>query len=393
VNPQLDNVLREVRNLVAGSSSSTEVTRPSDPALRQLVAEQLLAALSGPNAAEQERARKIFIKHGYLDETTNKFRSADSAADRAAAAYTLGIVGSRLATAHLIAGVFDSEPEVCRAAAEALARIGDPAVSMGPLNFLINPQSDQPATDRSKFAEPSYRFVTETVSLRGESTEPERFVEPEHGVKPERRVKSERRVESGRIIQSERRVKSDRRVEYRPFVLDVETADVPAEIVAGLASVLPEERVEALARLTQSDAKTKVKLIVNYFADVSPDVRNAAARSLYELDPDHSAEPFGRAIEESSSEQGRNIGAALAASGVAGRAIEDLGGESREDAYNSLCLLFAMAKTGEIRPLIKAIEGHPSGEVRRAAVKLLTLNGQSEVAAEAAKRRLMVSVK
>ena len=84
VNPQLDNVLREVRDLVAGSSSSTEVTRPSDPALRQLVAEQLLASISGPNAAEQERARKIFIKHGYLDETTNRFRCADSSLGLAA---------------------------------------------------------------------------------------------------------------------------------------------------------------------------------------------------------------------------------------------------------------------------------------------------------------------
>jgi hypothetical protein len=83
---------------------------------------------------------------------------------------------------------------------------------------------------------------------------------------------------------------------------------------------------------------------------------------------------------------------ALAASGVAGRAIEDLAGDSRGDAYNSLCLLFAMAKAGEIRPLIKAIEQHPSGEVRRAAVKLLTLNGQSEAAA-AAKRRLMAPAK
>lgn len=359
VNLQLDNVLREVRDLVAGSSSSTEVTRPSDPFTRQLVAEQLLAAMSGPDPAEQERARKIFIKHGYLDETTHKFRTADSAADRSAAAHTLGIVGSRLATAHLIAGIFDSEPEVCRAAAEALARIGDPAVSMGPLNLLIN----------SRFAEPSYRVVTQTVSSRGESTEPKLFVEPEHGVG------------------------SERSVESRLLVLDVDTADVPAEIVAGLTSVLPQDRVEALAKLTQSGAKEIFKLIVNSFADVSPDVRNAAARALYELDPDHSAEPFGRAIDESSSEQGRTIGVALAASGVAGRAIEDLAGESREDAYNSLCLLFAMAKTGEIQPLIKAIETHPSGEVRRAAVKLLTLNGQSEVAAEAAKRRLMPPVK
>jgi hypothetical protein len=379
VNLQLDDVLREVRDLVAGSSISAEVTRPNDPITRQLVAEQLLAAMSGPDPAAQERARKIFIKHGYLDETTNKFRSADSASDRAAAAYTLGIVGSHLATAHLIAGIFDSEPEVSRAAAEALARIGDPAVSMGPLNTLINTPGVQTPTDRSKFAAPSY------LRIQPELVEPEQSVEFE----PE----SERRsVGSERTVEFDPSVASERTVEYRP-IADTDTADLPAEIVAGLTSLLANERVEALAKIKESGAKETFKLIVNSFADVSSDVRNAAARALYELDPDHSAEPFGRAIEESSAEQGRNIGIALATSGVAGRAIEDLGGDSREDAYNSLCLLFAMAKTGEIRPLIKAIEEHPSGEVRRAAVKLLTLNGQSEVAAEAAKRRLMAPVK
>ena len=387
VNLQLDDVLREVRDLVAGSSISAEVTRPSDPITRQLVAEQLLAVMSGSDPAAQERARKIFIKHGYLDETTTQFRSADSASDRAAAAHTLGIVGSHLATAHLIAGIFDSEPEVSRAAAEALARIGDPAVSMGPLNTLINTQSDQAATDRSKFVGPSY------LRIQPELVEPEHRVEFERTAESARSVESERTVEFEQRVEPERSVESGRSVEYRPLMIDADTADLPSEIVAGLTSLLSEERVEALSRLTQSGAKETFKLIVNSFADVSADVRNAAARALYELDPDHSAEPFGRAIEESSAEQGRNIGIALAASGVAGRAIEDLGGDSREDAYNSLCLLFAMAKTGEIRPLIKAIEEHPSGEVRRAAVKLLTLNGQSEVAAEAAKRRLMAPAK
>ena len=370
---QLDSVLREVRDLVARSSSSTEVTRPSDPFTRQLVAEQLLASMSGPDPAQGERARKIFITHGYFDETTSTFRRADSAADRAAAAHALGLVGSRLATAHLIAGVFDSEPEVCLAATEALARIGDPAVSMGALNTLINAQTDQTdqtATDSSKFAGPP----TQTVGLRGGSTEPE-LVEPEHGV--------------GFEVEADASVDAERSVESRSLILGADTGDVPPEIVAGLASFLPHERVAALAQLTHTGSKATFKLIVNAFADASPDVRNAAARALYELDPHHSAEPFGRVIEESSAEQGQNIGVALAASGVAGRAIQDLAGESREDAYNSLCLLFAMAKTGEIRPLIKAIEGHPSGEVRRAAVRLLTLNGQSEVAAEAAKRRLM----
>src|SRR6185295_1763921 len=82
--------------------------------------------------------------------TTSKFRSANSATERAAAAYTLGLVGSWLATAHLVTGIFDSEPEVCRAAAEALARTGDPAVSMEPLNLLIDTNSDQTATGDSR---------------------------------------------------------------------------------------------------------------------------------------------------------------------------------------------------------------------------------------------------
>ena len=139
---------------------------------------------------------------------------------------------------------------------------------MDPLNLLINTQREQTATDHAKFAEPSYRVVTQTVSLRVESTEPERFVEPEHGVGFERSVESERSVEA------------ERNVESRPLVLDADTADVPAEIVAGLTSFLPQDRVEALAKLTQSGAKEIFKLIVNSFADVSPDVRNAAVHFM-----------------------------------------------------------------------------------------------------------------
>ena len=349
-NPQLDDIIREVRELIAGRSSTAEVTRPSDPATRQVVVEQLLAAMSGSDAAEQERARKIFIAHGHLDETTNKFRTANAAADRAAAAYTLGIVGSSLATAHLVAGVFDSDPEVCRAAAEALARIGDPAVSTGPLNFLLVAKGDQPATERPGY-EPRSDGRTEEAA---HST-----IEPERSV--------------GLSLSGS----------------ESDFADVPPEILAGLDSLFPQERVVALDKLTRSGARAVFKLIVNFFADVAPEVRSAAARALFELEPDHCAESFGRAIEESSPNQRQNICEALITSGLAGRAIADLASGSREAAYNSLCLLFAMARTGEIRPLIQAIEGHESAEVRHAAVKLLTLNGQQEAAAAAAKRRLM----
>ncbi|MBC8030500.1 MAG: hypothetical protein H7Z16_10350 [Pyrinomonadaceae bacterium] len=124
------------------------------------------------------------------------------------------------------------------------------------------------------------------------------------------------------------------------------------------------------------------------FDDPSPDVRKAAARELRELDPPRMVESFTRALEEASPERRGNIGSAISTSGLAAELIDMLGGESREETYSALCLLLTMAKTGEVAPLVRAIEVHENVYVRIAAVRLLTLNGQEEVANAAARRRL-----
>ena len=41
--------------------------------------------------------------------------------------------------------------------------------------------------------------------------------------------------------------------------------------------------------------------------------------------------------------------------------------------------VYALAKAGEVQPLIRAIEAHPDTEVRLAVVKLLALSGQKEI--------------
>jgi hypothetical protein len=107
-------------------------------------------------------------------------------------------------------------------------------------------------------------------------------------------------------------------------------------------------------------------------------VRGAAARALYELRADR-AESFTRALREATPERRREIGAAISASGLAGESISQLTGESREKTYEAFSLLFLMAKAGEVQPLVRAIEGHPSNEVRLAVVKLLALSGQKEI--------------
>ena len=127
---------------------------------------------------------------------------------------------------------------------------------------------------------------------------------------------------------------------------------------------------------------------MNCFDDHSPHVRNAAARAFRKLEPTRTVDLFNRSLEGASDERRQNIGGAIAASGLATEAIDNLVSENREDTYNALSILFVMAKTGEVAPLVNAIERHESVQVRMAAIKLLTLTGQAELANAAAKRRL-----
>ncbi len=163
---------------------------------------------------------------------------------------------------------------------------------------------------------------------------------------------------------------------------------VTPAITAYLNSVDPYKRAAAVAELARSRPHDAFTLIANCFDDHSSHVRNATARALYELEPQRVVDLFNSALENASAERRRNIGRAIAASGLAMEVIDMLGGESREETYNALCLLLAMAKTGEVQPLVQAIEGHESVQVRMAAIKLLTLTGQSDIANAAAKRRL-----
>jgi hypothetical protein len=157
-----------------------------------------------------------------------------------------------------------------------------------------------------------------------------------------------------------------------------EDSDVSAELVNRLNSDEPEERVGALADLARLGGDDAFRFIGKAFDDQSVDVRNAAARALYDVQPDRAAS-FTRALREGTTERRRSIGASLASSGLAVDAIANLTGESREKTYDAFSLLFLMAKAGEVQPLMKAIEDYPNIEVRLAVVKLLALSGQPEI--------------
>jgi HEAT repeat protein len=157
-----------------------------------------------------------------------------------------------------------------------------------------------------------------------------------------------------------------------------EFSTVPASIQQRIASRDAGERASAIVELSHVDTDEAFQQICVAFDDESKEVRGAAARALHELRPDR-ADSFTRALREATPERRREIGAAIASSGLAGESISQLTGESRERTYEAFSLLFLMAKAGEVQPLLRAIEGHPSNEVRLAVVKLLALSGQKEV--------------
>jgi len=114
------------------------------------------------------------------------------------------------------------------------------------------------------------------------------------------------------------------------------------------------------------------------FDDPDAEARKAAVQRLLEFGND-STDTLTRALREATPQRRRNIGEAIAASGMANEAIENLTGENRQTTYDAFSLLFLMSRAGEVAPLINAIEGHPNTETRLAAVKLLALSGQPSI--------------
>jgi hypothetical protein len=157
--------------------------------------------------------------------------------------------------------------------------------------------------------------------------------------------------------------------------IPVETPSVSPTISTFLGSVDPYKRAAAVSELARSNAPDAFARISECFDDHSPHVRNAAARALRKLEPVRTVDLFNRALEEASPERKRNIGSAIAGSGLAAEAVNNLASESREDTYNALSILFVMAKTGEVAPLVAALEAHRSDEIGKAVTKLLTLSG------------------
>ena len=302
----------------------------------------------------------------------------------------------------------------CRAASESHGRMLE---KLGRVEDEISTRASQEAQTRAQIEQ---RIKEEIEQLKRIESEHQQRIDEEIA----RRVEAERRVvQDKNRYQAERdaRIKAELRVdlgtadaipaesvgyaETVPLTLGVESApsdhfyseiivDQPDGSVSrvyqvgDLSSTDPRRRADAVTALSRLGAKDAYDLIVDCFDDEESLVRNAAARAMMTLEPVHPAESFTRALKDASEERQKRIGKAIAESGLATQALTDLCSQDREETYNGLCLLFTMARTGEVEPLVNAIESHEDAEVRLAAIRLLKMSGQEELATEAVNQRL-----
>lgn len=116
------------------------------------------------------------------------------------------------------------------------------------------------------------------------------------------------------------------------------------------------------------------------FDDVSPERCADAALALARLAEERRtsrAELFARAVREADAERRARIGEAIALSGLADEALAQL--TSEREAPEAFALLFVMAKTGVLAPLLRAVREDESNEVRLAIVRLLSLCDHPDV--------------
>lgn len=167
--------------------------------------------------------------------------------------------------------------------------------------------------------------------------------------------------------------------QYREIPHDEQdTSSLATQTRLRLKSRDPRERAKVLSEIALIGGFDSFTRITQAFDDESIEVRNAAARALYQLRVDRSSS-FIRAFKEAPADRGRRIASAVADCGLAADALVDLNSENRDRAYDAFSLLFLIAKAGEIELLMRAVEEHPSIEIRQALVQLLAQSEQKEV--------------
>jgi hypothetical protein len=330
---QFERAEGEVKKLLAGRDYDVNVIDAQDSATRQIIDAQLLNALASGNRDTRDAARRAFMGHGYFDDATRQLRTADSPAERAAAARKLGVARTSSATANLIAALYDSAPEVRRAAVEALAQAGD-AAAISPLHELLARENSRQIPEAVIHQAINAISVTQAQSMS--RPEPPVVDVPK---KPVASFVPEKPVSTFVPPQPKREISSEYLNSFEPspvtsfappvsappsrdaFAVTEERLRVEEEALRRAAGELERKRIEAEAARRQAEEEARLKA-----------EREAQARMEIEARIRAEEEIKRRAAEESARKKAEEEARVLAEREARNRAEEEARQRAEEEA-------------------------------------------------------------
>jgi HEAT repeat protein len=265
--PDPESVQIETKRLLDGETYDRAVVGTTDAMARQIIAAELLSALSGRNVERGARARAAFVEHGYFDDTARDLHEAAAPAERASAARSLAIVGDRAATPLLATALEDKSVEVRRAAVESLGALRDPA-AVGPLEALLEREKKYEKKQKNKV---HHRIIRNAIeSCREAAAQPHAATPAAAPAAVE--VAAEAVVETSEVVAQEPSgiVEVEQTQEIAHVVEPAPLEEVTAEV---------EPFEEATAEIVPVEERAEVQSMFVAADEVSADVDEEAAEA------------------------------------------------------------------------------------------------------------------
>jgi HEAT repeat protein len=378
-------VEQEIDKLLRGTPHVIEVLASRAADDRRAVETSLLKAIGSPELSEAERgrARRALEEYGFVARQSASLLLAPDAYERSSAARTLGQVKSSSSLPFLLEALYDADTVVRSEAVASLGTLGLPR-AIGALLDMARRHSDIPAS-----------LVTRALSACSvDAVEFDSQVD-DSGLAGDWFSGEITRLEPVAQVAQLPEWLEDETLADALERLSVDDVEVRVAAAQQLSQFQVQRAVDALSAMAGRDVDASVRAtavtslghidhesvfasVLIAMADESREVRAAAARALSRLSFDR-ADAYARVVETADAETLRGVAEACVTAGLARQAMDRLASDDRRQAYEAFSLLTIVARGGQSEVLVHVVKGHPDLNVRLAAARLLTLQGDAEV--------------
>lgn len=378
---------QEVGKLVLGKPHRMDVMASRVPDDRRAIEASLIKALSAADIdnAGRERARRALEDYGFVARQCALMLQGRDAWERSSAARVLGQISSTASLPALVEALHDADSVVRNQAVTSLGQSKQPA-AIGALLDIARRHSDIPPALLSESL-----TACSVADLSFLDSAPFDFNEPQPGLDGEPQ-------ELDSMLSSEQLPMGDEDDALLGLLTRLESPDIAerAQVARELASHRAQRSVSALCSTAMQDPDPSVRAaavsglgnidhesvfapVLISLADDTREVRAAAARSLSSLHFDR-AEAYGRVMKSADQQTLQTFAQACVKTGIAAQAVDRLASEDRRHAQEAHALFAVLAKAGEAQFILEIIETHSDVQVKLAALRVLSVNGSSDVA-------------